>query len=112
MNVSIIIPCFNEQNTIKEIVTSVKNYINQSDEIIVIDDGSTDNTIQILKNDLKDIIDKLIINHKNCGKGYSIRQGILSASCEIILIQDADLEYHPSDYKKLLNEYFSLELSK
>ena len=102
MNVSIIIPCFNEQNTIKEIVTSVKNYINQSDEIIVIDDGSTDNTIQILKNDLKDIIDKLIINHKNCGKGYSIRQGILSASCEIILIQDADLEYHPSDYKKLL----------
>ncbi len=102
MNVSIIIPCFNEQNTIKEIVTSVKNYINQSDEIIVIDDGSTDNTIQILKNDLKDIIDKLVINHKNCGKGYSIRQGILSASCEIILIQDADLEYHPSDYKKLL----------
>ena len=102
MNVSVIIPCFNEQNTIKEIVTSVKNYINQSDEIIVIDDGSTDNTIQILKNDLKDIIDKLIINHKNCGKGYSIRQGILSASCEIILIQDADLEYHPSDYKKLL----------
>ena len=102
MNVSIIIPCFNEQNTIKEIVTSVKNYINERDEIIVIDDGSTDNTIQILKNDLKDIIDKLIVNHKNCGKGYSIRKGILSASREIILIQDADLEYHPSDYEKLL----------
>lgn len=102
MNVSIIIPCFNEQNTIKEIVTNVKNHISENDEIIVIDDGSTDNTIHILKNDLEGIVDNLILNDKNYGKGYSIRKGILSANCEIILIQDADLEYHPSDYEKLL----------
>ena len=65
-------------------------------------DGSTDNTQNILKHDLKSIYSKLIINKRNYGKGYSIRRGIASASCEIIIIQDADLEYHPNDYEKLL----------
>lgn len=68
----------------------------------MVDDGSTDNTQNILKHDLKSIYSKLIINKRNYGKGYSIRRGIASASCEIIIIQDADLEYHPNDYEKLL----------
>ncbi len=102
MNVSIIIPCYNEEKTIKEIVSTVKKYLTENDEIIVIDDCSSDNTLSILKNDLKKIIDRLIVNEKNYGKGYSIKQGVATAKGNIILIQDADLEYHPSDYEKLL----------
>ena len=74
MNVSIIIPCYNEEKTIKEIVSTVKKYLTENDEIIVIDDCSSDNTLSILKNDLKKIIDRLIVNEKNYGKGYSINK--------------------------------------
>jgi glycosyltransferase involved in cell wall biosynthesis len=102
MNVSVVIPCFNEEKTIREIVKTVKSYLNENDEIIVVDDCSTDNTQEILKNDLKGTISKLIINKNNYGKGYSLRQGFSHAKCEIILIQDADLEYHPSDFERLL----------
>ena len=102
MNVSIIIPCYNEEKTIKEVILNVKKYLNEDDEIIVVDDCSTDNTQNILKSDLNHIVDKLILNEKNYGKGYSIRRGINSVNCDIIIIQDADLEYHPNDYDKLL----------
>jgi len=102
MKVSIIIPCFNEENTISNIIYSVKKNITENDEVIVIDDCSTDKTRDILKKDLKNDIDHLILNEKNFGKGYSIRKGIEKANGSIILIQDADLEYDPSDYKKLL----------
>ncbi len=102
MNVSIIIPCFNEENTISNIINSVKKHINEKDEIIVIDDYSSDKTRTILENDFKDNINHLVLNEKNYGKGYSIRKGIEKAKGDIILIQDADLEYDPSDYKRLL----------
>ena len=102
MNVSIIIPCFNEEKTISDIIHSVKNKINDNDEIIVIDDYSTDKTRNILEGDLKNTIDNLILNEKNFGKGYSIRKGIEKSKGDIILIQDADLEYDPSDYQRLL----------
>ena len=102
MKTTVIIPCYNEEKTIRKIIITVKKFLQENDEIIVVDDGSTDNTQNILKHDLKSIYNKLIINKKNYGKGYSIRRGITSASCEIIIIQDADLEYHPNDYKKLL----------
>ena len=102
MNVSIIIPCFNEEKTISKIIHSVKKNINDNDEIIVIDDYSTDKTRDILQGDLKDKIDNLILNEKNFGKGYSIRKGLEKSKGDIILIQDADLEYDPGDYQKLL----------
>jgi glycosyltransferase involved in cell wall biosynthesis len=72
-------------------------------EIIIVDDFSTDGTRNILKDDLISFIDLLILNEKNFGKGYSVRKGIESAKGDIILIQDADLEYDPSDYSKLLS---------
>ena len=105
MKLSIIIPCFNEEKTIIEIIQRVKNSLNSlniSHEIIVIDDNSTDKTSDILKNDLNNIVDKLIHNPENSGKGYSIQKGIEIAKGEFILIQDADLEYDPKDYSKLL----------
>jgi glycosyltransferase involved in cell wall biosynthesis len=103
MKISIIIPCFNEEKTISLIINKILNSYTGEKEIIVIDDFSNDKTRDILKIDLKSKIDKLILNTKNCGKGYSIREGIKIAVGDIILIQDADLEYDPSDYAKLMN---------
>ena len=103
MKLSIIIPCYNEESTIKEIIKKINEQQDINKEIIVVDDCSTDKTRKILQDDLKNEVNKLILNSKNSGKGYSIRQGIENASGEVILIQDADLEYDPSDYKKLLS---------
>ena len=102
MKLSIIIPCYNESNTIEKIINKVINQKDYDKEIIVIDDFSTDGSIEILKNfDEKKVI-KLIFNNLNRGKGYCVKKGIEQSTGDIILIQDADLEYDPDDYKKLL----------
>ena len=103
MKLSIIIPCYNEQSTIKEIINKISSQSNIDKEIIVVDDYSQDKTREILQNELKNDVNKIILNDKNYGKGYSIKKGIEVASGDCILIQDADLEYDPSDYSKLLN---------
>ena len=87
MKLSIIIPCFNEEATIKEILNKIKKQNEFQKEVIVIDDFSTDRTRWILENELKDEIDQLILNTNNYGKGYSIRKGIEKATDDIILIQ-------------------------
>ncbi len=104
MKVSIIIPCFNEVNTIEQILQKVSNVdLDQDKEIIVVDDFSTDGTrecIMTLTRRFNNI--KAIYHSKNQGKGAALRSGFKSASGDIILIQDADLEYDPNEYKKLL----------
>jgi len=102
MKLSVIIPCFNEIKTINQIVEKIKAEKNYTKEIIIIDDFSTDGTRELLKDEKSNIADKIIFNEKNFGKGYSVRQGIKAGSGNIILIQDADLEYDPSDYSKLV----------
>ena len=101
MKISIIIPCYNEINTIEKIIDKILLQEAFDKEIIVIDDNSTDGSKDLLKN-IKGKYNKLIINSKNYGKGYSIKKGISNATGDIILIQDADLEYDPSDYEKLI----------
>jgi len=104
MLISVIIPCYNEEKTIVEIVEKVvKKKQDFNLEIIIVDDHSVDQTVQIINQKLKDKIDKLFVNDQNYGKGYSIRQGINNANGEILILQDADLEYSPDDYKKLLD---------
>ncbi len=102
MKISIIIPCFNEVDTIEKIVEKIKSQQQYDKEIIIIDDFSTDGTREVIKKKLNDKIDKLLLNDKNFGKGYSVRQGIEISTGDVILIQDADLEYDPSDYSKLI----------
>ena len=104
MKLSILIPCFNEERTIKVLLEKVIENLNQNDEIIIIDDFSTDKTRNILRNQFENSVYKIIYNEKNYGKGFSIRQGIKAATGEIILIQDADLEYDPNDYQFLLDK--------
>ena len=103
MKISVIIPCYNEKNTIEKLIKKVIVSNDFDKEIIVIDDKSNDGTREILQNELTKSINCLILNEKNYGKGYSIREGIKRATGEIILIQDADLEYDPSEYPKLIN---------
>jgi len=100
----VIIPCYNEEKTIVKIVEKVVKKKQEFNlEIIIVDDHSVDETVQIINQKLKDKIDKLFVNDQNYGKGYSIRQGINNANGEILILQDADLEYSPDDYKKLLD---------
>ena len=102
MKLSIIIPCYNELNTISKILKLINQKVEYNKEIIVIDDFSNDGSRELLKSLDKNQIQKLILNEKNFGKGYSVRKGFEIASGDIVIIQDADLEYDPSEYQRLL----------
>lgn len=102
MKLSVLVPVYNEVNTIHEILNRVLA-VHLADEILVIDDGSTDGTRQALQElDCQNII-RIILHPKNQGKGAAVRTGIENASGDVLLIQDADLEYDPRDYPILLS---------
>jgi len=102
MKLSIIVPVYNEKNTIAEILKKVENAQLEGveQEIIIIDDGSSDGTRDLLKG-LEDKY-RIIYHPKNMGKGMALRTGFRAASGDIILVQDADLEYNPQNYPGLL----------
>ena len=106
MKVSIIIPCFNEEKTLSKVVEKVMNFKSFDKEVIIVDDCSKDNTQKII-NDLVSKFDviKSIRHDKNYGKGEGIKSGVKVSTGDIILIQDADLEYNPEEFDILLKPF-------
>jgi glycosyltransferase involved in cell wall biosynthesis len=99
---SIVIPCYNEKTFIKEIIKQIKTSPIPRKEIILVDDCSTDGTQEIVKNEIANQVDRVIYHKKNMGKGAALRSGLKAASGDVVIIQDADLEYNPEDYPRLL----------
>ncbi len=102
MKVSIVIPCFNEANTIEYLVQAVLSVPLTNREIIIVDDYSTDSTREILRTKIDGLVDKIIYHESNQGKGAALRTGFSNVTGDVVIIQDADLEYNPQEYPELL----------
>jgi glycosyltransferase involved in cell wall biosynthesis len=102
MKLSVVIPCFNEIGTIAQVVEAVKASPVKDCEIIIVDDCSTDGTRDLLKSTMELQVDRIIYHDRNQGKGAALRTGFSAATGDIVIVQDADLEYDPQEYALMI----------
>ncbi len=107
MNLSVIIPCYNEVNTIEQVVQSVIDVIGDDGEIIIVDDCSTDGTCELLEQKVDGKLARVIYQDKNQGKGAALRSGFAAATKDVVIVQDADFEYDPQDYTVMIEPIFN-----
>ena len=100
--ISVVIPVYNEEKSVKKLLKKVSSVKNIKKEVIVVNDGSSDNSYKVIKNECKNLFNKLVSYKKNKGKGFACRLGIKRAKGNIIIIQDADLEYNPQNFLRLI----------
>ncbi|OIR01794.1 undecaprenyl-phosphate mannosyltransferase [mine drainage metagenome] len=102
MKLTIVIPCYNECKTIRTIVDRVRKSPVADKEIIIVDDYSRDGTRDLLRTEIAPLVDKVIYHEVNQGKGAALRTGFAAATGDVVVVQDADLEYDPDEYPRLM----------
>ena len=105
LRLSVVIPSYNEIATLERAIEAVRRSPVPHKEIIVVDDGSTDGTRELIETRLRDRIDQVILHPRNRGKGAALRSGFAAATGDVVVVQDADLEYDPAEFPKLLRPF-------
>ncbi len=105
MKLSVLIPCYNERATIASVLAAVRASTVPGLQIIVVDDGSSDGTRELLQGELRPLIDKVLLHERNQGKGAALRTGFAAVDGDLVVIQDADQEYDPREYPRLMSPF-------